>query len=728
MAKKGIKHYSPLDLLGNEILNFKAEELEADPSGNGLWKGRFWYNATENVYKGYDGVKVTKFGSPEATNIEGMQEWINANISINELAAQKADYSANGFKIINLALPTDAKDAVNKEYVDAIGQGFITLDSVRAATTDNLATEAATMASGKIQKVVELSMQKANTYFAAIDLKGNKVYDGTKAMTVEGGILSSPEAGLTRFDTLSFLFSQISPLVKASRVTIPRELLTVGTYLYVMGTSTNANANEAIIFSKSGTTDGAYGTHVPTFVSASADTVIGKIFITQAIKDTGLTIHKDLENSTNLEQINAIDLFVANGEMGTFTNYDLMTYGTPLDTVETVPYTLLTSTYKTTAEGENKPLVVGEKYLVIEGYTKTVGPLITLKTVIEELVPVAGGSFPTTTFKGLKTIDGVDIVDNDRILVKNQTNKIENGIYTASVDAWVRSADFDDMPVKEVKTGAYTYVREGNQSGSGWVVSSAGTIVLGVSDIVWKQFSQAGQIKAGAGITVVGGQVSAKVDESTITINAEEKIAVKEGGITSKELAAAAVETDKIKDAAVTKEKIAAGAVETDKIASGAVTADKLGEVTSEGLTKDAEGKIAVDKSKVVFLEEAQVLKNKTMDFGTESGNVATNVPESALAIVAESAGTRLVRDTNGKIISEKYKVKGSIVGDGVKNDFEILHDLSTFDVFIEIFNANGDKDTVEVYRYRPSENAVNINFTFAPAVGENYTVLIMKL
>ena len=349
-----------------------------------------------------------------------------------------------------------------------------------------------------------------------------------------------------------------------------------------------------------------------------------------------------MENSTNLEQINAIDLFVANGEMGTFTNYDLMTYGTPLDTVETVPYTLLTSTYKTTAEGENKPLVVGEKYLVIEGYTKTVGPLMTLQTVIEELVPVAGGSFPTTTFKGLKTIDGVDIVDNDRILVKNQTNKIENGIYTASVDAWVRSADFDDTPVKEVKTGAYTYVREGNQSGSGWVVSSAGTIVLGVSDIVWKQFSQAGQIKAGAGITVVGGQVSAKVDESTITINAEEKIAVKEGGITSKELAAAAVETD--------------------KIASGAVTADKLGAVTSEGLTKDAEGKIAVDKSKVVFLEEAQVLKNKTMDFGTESGNVATNVPESALAIVAESAGTRLVRDTNGKIISEKYKVKGSII------------------------------------------------------------------
>src|SRR5574343_628875 len=361
MAKKGIKHYSPLDLLGNELLNFKAEELETDPSGTGLWKGRFWYNAVENVYKGYDGVKVTKFGSPEATNIDGLEAWILANVSINELKAQKADYSANGFKIINLATPTDAKDAVNKEYVDAIGQGFIILDSVRAASTANI-------------------------------------------------------------DTLN----------------------------------------------------------------------------------------------------------------------------------------------------------------------------------------------------GLKTIDGVDLVEGDRVLLKNQTNKAENGIFIASVNEWVRSNDFDDIPVKEVKTGAYTYVREGNQSGSGWTVTSAGTIVIGVSDIVWKQFSQAGQVKAGKGIIVVGGEVSAKVDESTITLNAEDKIAVKEGGITSKELGDASVETSKIKDAAVTKEKIAEGSVETSKIANGAVTAEKLGDVVGEGATKDAEGKIAVDKTKVAFLDEAQELTNKTMDFGAD--------------------------------------------------------------------------------------------------------------
>ena len=472
MAKKGIKHYSPLDLLGNELLNFKAEEFETDPSGTGLWKGRFWYNAVENVYKGYDGVKVTKFGSPEATNIDGLEAWILANVSINDLKAQKADYSANGFKIINLATPTDAKDAVNKEYVDAIGQGFITLDPVRAASTANIDT----------------------------------------------------------------------------------------------------------------------------------------------------------------------------------------------------------------------PVV------------------------------------------GLKTIDGVDLVEGDRVLLKNQTNKAGNGIFIASVNEWVRSNDFDDMPVKEVKTGAYTYVREGNQSGSGWTVPSAGTIVLGVSDIVWKQFSQAGQVKAGKGIIVVGGEVSAKVDESTITLNAEDKIAVKEGGITSKELGDASVETSKIKDAAVTKEKIADGSVETSKIATGAVTAEKLGDVVGEGATKDAEGKIAVDKTKVAFLDEAQELTNKTMDFGVDGKNIATNIPESALETVATSKDTRLVRDADGKIISEKYKFKDSIVGDGAKNDFEILHNLESTDVFIEIYNAAGDKDTVEVYRYRPSANAVNVNFTLAPAIGENYTVLIMKM
>jgi phage-related tail fiber protein len=43
-----------------------------------------------------------------------------------------------------------------------------------------------------------------------------------------------------------------------------------------------------------------------------------------------------------------------------------------------------------------------------------------------------------TTLSGLLTIDGIVLVANDRVLVKDQTASQNNGIYT-SAGAWVRS-------------------------------------------------------------------------------------------------------------------------------------------------------------------------------------------------------------------------------------------------------------------------------------------------
>jgi phage-related tail fiber protein len=40
---------------------------------------------------------------------------------------------------------------------------------------------------------------------------------------------------------------------------------------------------------------------------------------------------------------------------------------------------------------------------------------------------------------GLLTIDGIVLVANDRVLVKDQTASQNNGIYIASAGAWVRS-------------------------------------------------------------------------------------------------------------------------------------------------------------------------------------------------------------------------------------------------------------------------------------------------
>lgn len=45
------------------------------------------------------------------------------------------------------------------------------------------------------------------------------------------------------------------------------------------------------------------------------------------------------------------------------------------------------------------------------------------------------------TFSGLQTIDGVALVEGDRVLVKNQNNEQYNGIYVASAGTWFRAKD-----------------------------------------------------------------------------------------------------------------------------------------------------------------------------------------------------------------------------------------------------------------------------------------------
>lgn len=59
-------------------------------------------------------------------------------------------------------------------------------------------------------------------------------------------------------------------------------------------------------------------------------------------------------------------------------------------------------------------------------------------------------------------IDSINLVLNDRILVKDQTSGQYNGIYIYNTSGLVRSSDFDeDTPIDEVISGAYVNVLDG---------------------------------------------------------------------------------------------------------------------------------------------------------------------------------------------------------------------------------------------------------------------------
>lgn len=62
--------------------------------------------------------------------------------------------------------------------------------------------------------------------------------------------------------------------------------------------------------------------------------------------------------------------------------------------------------------------------------------------------------------EGLQTINGITVEENDRVLVRLQTDLTENGIYIASSSAWERAVDFDDS--LDGVPGSLVFVNEGS--------------------------------------------------------------------------------------------------------------------------------------------------------------------------------------------------------------------------------------------------------------------------
>jgi len=124
------------------------------------------------------------------------------------------------------------------------------------------------------------------------------------------------------------------------------------------------------------------------------------------------------------------------------------------------------------------------------------------------------------TLSGEQTIDGVAVVAGNRVLVKNQSTASENGIYVAAAGAWARATDFDSDA--EVTPGAFTFVEEGTTNGdAGFVLTTNAPITVGSTSLTFAQFSGAGQVTAGTGLTKDGSTINAVGTADRIAVSAD---------------------------------------------------------------------------------------------------------------------------------------------------------------------------------------------------------------
>ena len=132
-----------------------------------------------------------------------------------------------------------------------------------------------------------------------------------------------------------------------------------------------------------------------------------------------------------------------------------------------------------------------------------------------------GGTAGSGGFTNIDTtaFDGHSNSVNDRILVLNQTDPKENGIYIVTVDnattgAMERASDHDGTPLNEVSGGNTVFVENGTTySGRTYVLQGNGTLTLNTNDLDWELLSNATDWTWGNGLTNSGNIVS--VDQET---------------------------------------------------------------------------------------------------------------------------------------------------------------------------------------------------------------------
>lgn len=124
------------------------------------------------------------------------------------------------------------------------------------------------------------------------------------------------------------------------------------------------------------------------------------------------------------------------------------------------------------------------------------------------------------TLSGEQTIDGVACVSGDRVLVKDQTNAVNNGIYVVDTGAWTRDYDFNGP--YDVVTGTIIVITSGtSNSNTSWRVSTTGIITIGTTSISFASatFTNSASIAyLPAGTGAVATTVQAKIRRISVDV------------------------------------------------------------------------------------------------------------------------------------------------------------------------------------------------------------------
>jgi hypothetical protein len=316
---------------------------------------------------------------------------------------------------------------------------------------------------------------------------------------------------------------------------------------------------------------------------------------------------------------------------------------------------------------------------------------------------VRAATTENVTLSGTQTIDGVSLIATNRVLVKDQSTTSENGIWVVSASTWSRATDADSDA--EVTAGLFTFVEEGTDNGnSGFVLTTDNPITVGTTGLTFAQFSGAGQITAGNGLTKTGNTIDAVGTTDRITVNANSI------DISSTYVGQSTITTL----GTVTTGTWSASTIVVGKGGTGATS------FTSNGIlygnTTDA---LQVTSAGTEY-QVLQAGSGGTPTFGAlnlgQSAAITGTLPLGNGGTGATTAlAARSALGTPAKY--KAYVPSGSTTA-------VITHSLNTTDVMVEVYEVeSGNTVYCDVTRY--SVDVVNLGFSTAPT-NQQYRVVVI--
>jgi len=100
-------------------------------------------------------------------------------------------------------------------------------------------------------------------------------------------------------------------------------------------------------------------------------------------------------------------------------------------------------------------------------------------------VPVQAATTGNIILNGLQTVDGVALAAGDRVLVRAQTDAVDNGVYDVATSDWQRSLDFNGAG--DVVDGLLVNVIGGDTNYGLWILDAKNPIV-GTSPLTFNRF------------------------------------------------------------------------------------------------------------------------------------------------------------------------------------------------------------------------------------------------